>query len=231
MFYPEYAIAARTHYKSCKFLYDNCIANGEIKDGGSADILYRLYYLCGHIIECASIFLIYDFFKWHENDEVASWNGAKRHIHMGYNKKFTKASHMDFYQLYVDSQTKKIMCKSRYRYRSFDLGSAEPDEVFYNVYSHCFQNYIKNIIWTQLPQNVPYLRPPCPEDSEYEDAIDLIENWTTDLRYYYEGRESGSFVKHNDSLPYEPTVTVQKISELFMLCERIIKIIPSGKTL
>ena len=25
MYYPEYAIAARTHYKSCKFLYDSCI--------------------------------------------------------------------------------------------------------------------------------------------------------------------------------------------------------------
>lgn len=108
MFYSEYAIAARTHYKSCKFLYDNCIVGGKIKDGGTSDILYRLYYLCGHIIECASIFLIYDFFKWHENNDIAKWNGKNRHIHMGYNKKFTMASHMDFYPLYVDPNTKKF---------------------------------------------------------------------------------------------------------------------------
>ena len=230
MFYPEYAIAARTHFKSCKFLYDNCIVNGKIKDGGPKDILYRLYYLCGHVIECASIFLIYDFFKWHENDEITNWNGKVRHIHMGYNKKFTKISHMDFHPLYVDPGTKKILCKSP-KYRSFDLGSAEPTELFYNVHSHFFQGYIKGIIWPQLPQDVPYLRPPCPEDSDYKEAIDLLESWSTDLRYYYEGRKSGTYVKQSGPLHYIPAITVENIGELLILCERIIKIIPSGKTL
>lgn len=203
--------------------------NDEIKDGGPSDILYRLYYLCGHIIECVSVFLIYNHFKWNENNDILGWHGETRHIHMGYNKRFTIDSHMDYYPLSVDSQSKKIQCKSKYR--AFDLGSAEASEIFYNVHSHCFQDYIKGIIWAQLPQNVPYLRPPCPEDVEYENAIELIENWTTDLRYYYEGRKSGSFVKHHASLPHGLTVTVQKISELFMLCEKIIKIIPSGRSL
>lgn len=203
---------------------------GKIKDGGTSDILYRLYYLCGHIIECASIFLIYDFFKWHENNDIAKWNGKTRHIHMGYNKKFTMASHMDFYPLYVDPNTKKILCKSP-KYRSFDLGSAEPHEVFYNIHSHSFQDYIKGIIWSQLPQNVPYLRPPCPEDDEYKNAIELIESWTTDLRYYYEGRKSGSYVKNHVSITSHPIIDTEKISELFMLCENIVKIIPSGNTL
>lgn len=232
MYYPEYAIAARTHYQSCKFLYDSCVMGNYIKSGGTQDILFRLLYLCGHIIECASIYLIFNHFRYDFNPNIQNWNGNSSHLHKSYNRRFTRASHMDFYPVKVENG---LLLSS---YRKMPDGSSlcfgqsharESASDYYCVQSHNFQSYIKNIIHTQLPQGVPYLRPFCPEDKEYSEAINLIDTWNTDLRYYYDGRLSGHY--NRDSHDPTPNVNVANIGLVLKMCEKIVSLMPSGRQL
>ena len=232
MYYPEYAIAARTHYKSCKFLYDSCVMGNNIKSGGTQDILFRLLYLCGHIIECASIYLIFNHFRYDFNPNIQNWNGNSSHLHKSYNRRFTRASHMDFYPVKVENG---LLLSS---YRKMPDGSSlcfgqsharESASDYYCVQSHNFQSYIKNIIHTQLPQGVPYLRPFCPEDKEYSEAINLIDTWNTDLRYYSDGRLSGHY--NRDSHDPTPNVNVANIGLVLKMCEKIVSLMPSGRQL
>ena len=230
MYYSEYAIAARTHFQSCKFMYDNCLEDSQIKMGGSKDILYRLLYLCGHVIECAAVYLIYNHFNWCDNKDIPRWNGSTRHINLGYNRRFTLQSHIDFYPLSVDKSSGRITSTSKWRGK-FYLGSAQSGEEFFNIQGHRFKDYIQKVIWPQLPQDVPYFRQPCPEDREYQDAINLIDTWNTDLRYYYEGRQSGHYIGNNNSNETLPTVNAQTIGELLKMCEKIVGLMPSGRQL
>lgn len=228
MYYPEYAIAARTHYRSCKSLYDNCcVAENDISPGVEQDILFRLLYLCGHIIECASIYLIYKHFRYDYNPDVKNWNGNSCHLHLTYNRRFTLASHMDFYPVKIENgfifRAKKMSDGSCVKF-----GKSRTSD-YYCVQSHNFQSYIINIIRTQLPQKVPYLRPDCSEDDDYSEAIQLIDAWTPDLRYYYDGRKSGHFCK--DSNNPMPNVNVANIGLVLEICEQIVNLLPSGRQL
>ena len=119
MYYPEYAIAARTHYQSCKFLYDSCIKENDIKSGGTPDILYRLLYLCGHVIECASIYLIFNHFRYYSNPNVKNWNSNDSHLHKSYNPRFTRDSHIDFYQIKILLQL--LVCLFVYQFYMQDI--------------------------------------------------------------------------------------------------------------
>lgn len=146
MYYPEYAIAARTHYKSCKFLYDSCVMGNNIKPGGTQDILFRLLYLCGHIIECASIYLIFNHFRYDFNPNMQNWNGNSSHLHKSYNLRFTRASHMDFYPIKVEdgfllSSYRKMPDGNNLRFGRSHYRESASD--YYCVQSHNFQSYIK----------------------------------------------------------------------------------------
>lgn len=232
MYYPEYAIAARTHYQSCKFLYDSCIKENDIKSGGTQDILYRLLYLCGHVIECASIYLIFNHFGYDSNDNVKNWNGNGSHLHRSYNPRFTRDSHIDFYQIKIEDGKLWSSYRKTPDGNNICFGqsrSGESDSDYYCIQSHNFQSYIKNVIHTQLPQDVPYLRPSCPEDNYFSEAIALIDTWNTDLRYYYDGRLSG----HYNRDPSKPTlsVNVANIGLVLEMCEKIVNLMPSGRPL
>lgn len=232
MFYPEYAIAARTHFRSCKFLYDSCIVDNQIKTGGVQDILFRLLYLCGHIIECASIYLIFRHFRYEDNPTAQNWRGDFTHLHQKYNRRFTVDSHMDFYPICIENgqirSTKRTALDGRYIVFGRSL-PGEKSSDYYSIQSHNFKNYIKNIIHTQLPQEVPYLRQFCPEDDEYSEAINLIDTWNTDLRYYYEGRQSGHY--NRDSHISTSNVNVANVGLVLKMCERIVNLLPSGRQL
>ena len=139
---------------------------------------------------------------------------------------------MEYYPIYIEAGDIRST-----KYKSPDgsdkvFGRASPGESssdYYSVKSHKFQNYIKNIIHTQLPQEVPYLRQFCPEDEEYSEAINLIDTWDTDLRYYYDGRLSGHYNK--DSHRSAPIVNVTNIGLLLKMCEKIVNLLPSEKQL
>lgn len=232
MFYPEYAIAARTHYKSCKFLYDSCIVDNQIKSGGTQDILFRLLYLCGHIIECASVYLIFKHFRYDDNPTIPNWRGDVSHLHQKYNRRFTVDSHMDFYPIYIEAGHLRSAKRTSYDGSYIVFGRALPGESssdYYSIQSHNFQSYIKNIIHTQLPQEVPYLRQFCPEDEEYSEAINLMDTWNTDLRYYYDGRLSGHY--NRDPHRSAPIVNVTNIGLLLKMCEKIVDLMPSERQL
>lgn len=230
MYYPEYAIAARTHYRSCKFLYDRCcVAEHDISPGEVQDILFRLLYLCGHIIECASIYLIYNHFEYDDNPKVQNWDGKSSHLHQTFNRRFTNESHMHFYPVKIENGS-LFRKKSDGSYIKFGKsGFGERTSDYYCVQSHNFQSYIKNIIRTQLPQEVPYLRQSCPEDNDYSEAIQLIDAWNPDLRYYYDGRKSGHFSKNSNN-PM-PNVNVANIGLVLEICEQIVNLLPSGRQL
>lgn len=232
MYYPEYAVAARIHYKSCKFLYDNCVMDNQIKSGGTRDILFRLLYLCGHIIECASIYIIFNHFRYDFNPKIQNWHGNCSHLHKSYNCRFTRASHMDFYPVKIEnglllSSYRKTPEGSNLCFGQSTSGESASD--YYCVQSHNFQSYIKNIIHTQLPQEVPYLRPFCPEDNDYSEAINLIDTWNTDLRYYYDGRLSGHY--NRDSHNLTPSVNVENIGLVLKMCEKIVSLMPAEREL
>jgi len=227
MYYAEYAVAARIHYESCKVLFENCVKSDALSEGCPKDILYRIYYLCGHIIECAAVYLIYHHFKWEYNPKYLNWKGNSEHIHVHYNKRFTRDSHIDFYQIHIDDERRLI---SKNGTREFGYASEEDDEGdFYNIQKHEFQKYIKGIICVQCPQDVPYFRQECCEDSRLKKAIDLLDSWTPDLRYYYEGRSSGHYSKNINSITTMPTVTAESVRQLLCICGEIIDKLPSGK--
>ena len=232
MYFSEYAIAARTHYKSCKFIYDNCIENNQIKSGGTNDILFRLLYLCGHIVECASIYLIFNHFRYEYNPDMQNWNGDASHLHKSFNRRFTIDSHMDFYPIKIENGQIRSSYRKTPDGSSLNFGRSLPGESasdYYSIQSHNFQNYIKNIIHTQLPQEVPYLRQPCPEDNEYTDAINLMDSWSTDMRYYYDGRQSGHY--NRDSRIQAPRVDVKSVGLVLQMCEKIVNLMPAGRQL
>ena len=232
MFYPEYAIAARTHFRSCKFLYDRCIVDNQIKTGGTQDILFRLLYLCGHIIECASIYLIFKHFRYEDNPAAQNWRGEFMHLHQKFNRRFTIDSHMDFYPIYIEAGQIRSAKRTSIDGRCIVFGRSLPGESasdYHSIQSHNFQSYIKNIIHTQLPQEVPYLRQFCPEDNEYSEAIKLIDTWNTDLRYYYDGRRSGHY--NRDSHTSVPIVSVANIGLVLKMCEKIVNLLPSERQL
>lgn len=230
MYYTEYATAAITHYKSCKYMYDCCVANSSGNTGAQSDFLYRLYYLCGHIVECASIYLIYDHFHYEDNPDDDDWGKLRfHHLHKTYNLSFTQESHIDFYQVEVDQEGGAIELKRKNVRNSLRCSSVDVSRAFFCVQNHKFQDYVKGIIWVDLPQDAPYLRQDSPEDAEYKDAICLLHNWTTDLRYYYEGRKSGTFFRLGSGNAKQPRVDVETISNLLRLCKRIIDLLPAGR--
>lgn len=228
MYYWEYATAAHTHYKSLKKIFDVCTNSKVFEKNTSSDILYRIYYLCGHVIECAAVYLIYNYFHWKDNPKCQNWNGESEHIHIRFNQRFTENSHMDFYPIVKDDQSQNLIAihgKKKFSFSAQD--KAEND--YFNVQKHEFQKYIKGIIQVQLPQDVPYFRCSCPEDDKYQQAITLLDYWNPDLRYYYENRKSGHFNKKLSDLIEVPSVTPQTIEQLLTICEKIINKIPSGK--
>ncbi|MDE5828036.1 MAG: hypothetical protein K2H57_10730 [Duncaniella sp.] len=206
--------------------------DNQIKTGGVQDILFRLLYLCGHIIECASIYLIFRHFRYEDNPTAQNWRGDFTHLHQKYNRRFTVDSHMDFYPICIENgqirSTKRTALDGRYIVFGRSL-PGEKSSDYYSIQSHNFKNYIKNIIHTQLPQEVPYLRQFCPEDDEYSEAINLIDTWNTDLRYYYEGRQSGHY--NRDSHISTSNVNVANVGLVLKMCERIVNLLPSGRQL
>lgn len=225
MYYEEYAIAARTHYKSCSMIYKKCVKSKILDDDCPSDILYRIYYLCGHVVECTAVYLIYRHFKWEYNPRISNWKGKYEHIHTRYNIPFTQSSHIDFYPISI-AENKNIVSGG---HRFFGIASGnERTEDFYNVQKHEFQKYVKGIIWVQLPQEVPYLRQTCGEDSMYQLAINLLDCWTPDLRYYYDGRKSGYYIKSMNSSTIRPIVDVNSVGQLLDVCGKIVSVIPSG---
>lgn len=234
MYYSEYAIAAQTHYKSCKLMYDRCVVDNQLNINQYKDILYRILYLCGHVIECSSIYLIFKYFRFEDNPSIPDWNGSTSHIHIKYNKRFTIDSHLDFYPIKVEKGQIYSLKRKKLDGNNVSFGrvlQGEQSSDFYNIQSHNFNGYIKNIIHTQLPQNVPFLRQFCPEDNEYKNAIYLMETWNTDLRYYYEGRQSGHYIGKNHSQQLLPVVDSQTIDELLRMCGMIVGLLPSGRQL
>lgn len=222
MYYTEYATAAITHYKSCKYMYDCCVANSPGNTGAQSDFLYRLYYLCGHIVECVSIYLIYDHFRYEEdNPNDPNWNSQRfHHLHRTYNPRFTKDAHIDFYPVVVNSGFIKFRLNSNKQYKVNESLSNKP--VYFCVQKHKFQEYVKGIIWHSIPLDIPYLGRNCQDDAEYEDAICLLDNWNSDLRYYYEGRHSGAFFNLIGYGAKQPKVNSVTIANLLRLCEKII---------
>ena len=139
---------------------------------------------------------------------------------------------MDFYPISIEAGNILSAKRTRSNGRHIVFSSASPGESssdYYSIQSHNFQNYIKNIIHTQLPQEVPYFRQFCPEDEEYSEAINLIDTWNSDLRYYYDGRLSGHYNK--DSHRSAPIVNVTNIGLLLKMCEKIVNLLPSEKQL
>ena len=229
MYYWEYATAAHTHYKSLRKIFNACMTSKVFEKDKSSDILYRIYYLCGHVIECAAVYLIYNYFHWSDNPKCQNWNGESEHIHLRFNQNFTEKSHIDFFPIVKNE--KETQCL-KITHRNFEYsfpanGKTEND--FFCVQKHEFQKYIKGIIQVQLPQDVPYFRCSCPADDQYKQAIDLLDNWNPDLRYYYENRQSGHFNRRLSNLMITPTVTPQTIEQLLNICEKIINKLPSGK--
>ena len=228
MYYWEYATAAHTHYKSLRKIFNLCIASKEFEKDKSSDILYRIYYLCGHVIECAAVYLIYNHFRWSDNPKCQNWNGESEHINIRFNQQFTENSHMDFYPIIKDDQSNRLIAlhgKNKFYFSAHN--KAEND--YFNVQKHEFQKYIKGIIQVQLPQDVPYFRCSCPADEQYKQAIELLDNWNPDLRYYYENRKSGHFNRKLSNLMIAPIVNSQAIEQLLTICEKIINKLPSGK--
>lgn len=228
MYFTEYAVAARTHYKSCRFIYESCIDGNGLKPGGDKDVLYRLLYLAGHIVECAAIYLIYSHFKYDYHPTLGGWNGKTAHLHKSYNRTFTRKSHLDFYPIKKQQGKLVSTCRKTPEGEAITFGK-EDDGVYYNIQSHDFQKYIKNIIHPHLPQDVPYLRPSCPQDREYEEAITLIDTWKPDLRYYYEGRRSGHYNLAIDGKL--PEVNAKTIASVLDICGKIVALMPSGRQL
>lgn len=239
MYYTEYAVAARTHYESCKAMFEQCFQ----AENCPKDILYRIYYLCGHVVECAAVYLIYKYYAWERNEKLPSekWAGTKVHINLlpRYNKRFTRESHMDFYPLTIDNG---CVCSCRRTeknqkpdgavdYTPLRFGRASPNETsedYYNVQSHNFQGYVKGIIRGQIPTGVvPYLNDL--DTPEYSLAINLLDNWNTDLRYYYEGRESGHYIKDLNKLAVISPVNEESISQLIEVCGQIVALMPPSE--
>lgn len=223
MYYWEYATAAQIHYKSIKHIFEASVK--KMKDSYNNDILYRIYYLCGHVIECAAVYLIYNHFRWKDNQKCKDWKGEDENIHLRYNIDFTMDSHMHFYPLVRDGQTLKPKSGTM-----FSLKFDEKEGEYFNVQKHEFQKYIKGIIQVQLPlEDVPYFRPSCPEDNQYKQAIVLLDNWNSDLRYYYENRNSGYFNKNSLSQMDTLEINTEAIEQLLTICEKIVNKLPSGK--
>lgn len=224
MTYPEYGEAAKTHYKSCRALFNEYFKSGNIDNGVIKDVLYRIYYLCGHIVECAAIYFIYRHFEWEENPDVKNWKGIEENIKGRYNRRFTMESHMHYDQVSVDKE-------GYVDYKNWNIGKLhggdKPD--FYDVKTHDFPRYIKGILW-EINYDIPYFRQNCSEDEIFFNAIELLDKWKPDLRYYYEGRKSGYWNK-NINPSQLPEISKNSIENLLNLCELIVSKIRVLKTL
>lgn len=231
MYYTEYGVAARTHYKSCKAMFEQCFCSKAFLKGDTEDILFRIYYLCGHIVECTAVYLIYKHYQWERNDDRPTWKGEEEHIYCSYNKRFTEESHMDFYPLKIQNGQ---VCSSRRKTKDkqyiifCSASEGEKEENYYDVQHHNFQKYVKGLIRKMSFKEVPYLNDSI--DSKYDRAINLLDNWNTDLRYYYKGR-SCHYIKDENKLSDASAVDVESIKQLIEVCGKIVALIPSGNTL
>lgn len=233
MLYTEYATAAITHYRSCNAIYEQCIESSRLKDGCSNDVLYRIYYLCGHVVECAAIYLIYSHHRWDFNPSVQDWYKDPEHIHniKRYNKRFTTDSHMDFYPMAI--QNNRLISKNRKNSKSqpIDFGIVPADlslDNYCNVQGHDFQKYVKEIIRGKIPSNAPYFRDPK-ADSKFCQAFTLLDAWSTDLRYYYEGRESDFIPKNRIGYTSLPDINPITIKQLLKVCGKIVTELHAGR--
>lgn len=189
MYYTEYGQAAIKHYQSVQHMFDVCFSHAETDlNNADHDILYRIYYLCGHIIECVAIYWIYKQFQWEINPYAENWKGMKADINFHSNPYFTERSRLDFDKVKVVGNTLEFKRGSKIRSTTFVTKRAEKE--FMHISGHGFQKYIEQIIVPGNFVQAPFFRQMEVDDENYAKGINLLNWWQPDIRYYYEGRVS-----------------------------------------
>lgn len=218
MYYTEYGQAAIHHYRSVRHMFDVCFAHDQTDlNYADHDILYRIYYLCGHIIECVAIYWIYKQFKWEINPCTANWKGLKASINFHTNPYFTEKSRLDFDKVKVVNGMLEFKRGNKTRPSAFATTRTENE--FMHISGHGFQNYIEQIIVPDNFVQVPFFRQMEVEDEEYSKGINLLHWWQPDIRYYYEGRDTHfNYKEFNKSNGMGIKVDIESILQLLEIC-------------
>lgn len=218
MYYTEYGQAAIRHYKSVQHMFDRCFSHAETDlNNADHDILYRIYYLCGHIIECVAIYWIYKQFRWERNPSTKNWKGMQASIKFHTNPNFTEKSRLDYDKVKVVNGTLEF--KRGNKTRSSTFATARKEHEFMHISGHGFQKYIEQIIVPGNFVQAPFFRQMEVADEKYTKGIDLLNWWQPDIRYYYDGRHSHfNYKEFNKSNGIGIKVDVDSIVQLLEIC-------------
>lgn len=218
MYYTEYGQAAIRHYQSVQHMFDACFSNTETDpNNADHDILYRIYYLCGHIIECVAIYWIYKQYQWEKNPNDKNWKGLRASINFHTNPSFTENSRLDFDKVKVVGGALEFKRGSKIRPSTFVTKRAESE--FLHISGHGFQKYIEQIIVPENFVQAPFFRQMEAGDENYAKGINLLNWWQPDIRYYYEGRNSHfNYKEFNKSKGIGIKVDIDSVSQLLEIC-------------
>lgn len=186
MTYNEYLSCAEKHLKGCKSLLES------YNTGRSSDthVWLELYYIAGYILEGITVYSAYKLNDWKPSEDI-----QKR-----YNLAFSERTNLDFYYVRSkkDSITGEEILPPFFQKRPSGAMS---------VQGHKFQPIVMNLLKPDPSFNdVPYLG-----NGEIDsDVEDLINNWSPNIRYYYQGQ--------TNPLPY---LDYDVINRLINTCQTI----------
>lgn len=222
MYYTEYGQAAIRHYHSVKQMFDACVEHtGTDLSNGHRDILYRIYYLCGHIIECVAVYWIYRHYRWDINNHYPKWKGDNADIKICANPSFTERSHFDFYPAKIVNGHLSCQrtCQRKNVLFTLPNKTSLKESDLMHISGHEFQKYIEQIIVPGNFVQAPFFRQMEVGDENYEKGINLLNWWQPDIRYYYEGRESHfNYKEFNKSKGIGMKVDIDSVFQLLEIC-------------
>lgn len=218
MYYTEYGQAAINHYRSVQHMFNMCISHSETDlINTDHDILYRIYYLCGHIIECVAIYWIYKQFRWEVNPADDHWKGLKTSIKRHTNPHFTDKSRLDYNKVSVKDRF--LVFKRGEKIYPSEYKTKRNENDFMHISGHEFQKYIEQIIVPGNFVQVPFFRQTDEDDVNYAKGIELLHWWKPDIRYYYDGRVNHfNYKKFKESGGSGVNVDIESIQQLLDIC-------------
>lgn len=206
MRYKEYGKSALALLKSCELFFGVFKVSNDLGDDDKYNVLCCIYYLCGHVVECAAIYYIYKRYKWEEYHNYEwidaqqkyifpapeeGWNGENEFIDVKWNPSFTKKSHFDFHgrarlKRFEEKCNKRHKEEDYLKYKGWSYLMSHSK--CYTVHQHNFKEWVDNVIRNdKYFDDIPYFGS-SDYPGKFKDGCLLLDRWHTDLRYFYKNR-------------------------------------------